>query len=272
MKKRIIALLLLLSALCAVTSCADNSSAEPPAGYNPSESDSAATTPAESNPAVSDPDDTADETDVPDENPRYIQFPLVSSDDTTSYVSLPDPAVDGPQLLEFFIVPAYNVDGELVSAFKLPIRENGQNNLQVITYKEKGKDTYGLIFMLESVCISEMDGTETRYVDMQCSSLGFVPDKMAYGIPNYYLLQGGDMVRFEYTDKNRQSMLARYKATNQVALERSKKLIQQYDDPEKYEYTILYSYIDGVETINTPVEEIPDFDFSLFNEYGFDHD
>jgi hypothetical protein len=159
-----------------------------------------------------------------------------------------------------------------VSAFKLPIRENGQNNLQVITYKEKGKGTYGLIFMLESVCVSEMDGTETCYVDMQCSSLGFVPDKMAYGIPNYYLLQGGDMVNFGYTDMNRQSMLARYKATNQVALERSKKLIQQYDDPEKYEYTVLYSYIDGVETVNTPVEELPDFDFSLFNEYGFDHD
>ena len=73
MKKRIIALLLLLSALCAVTSCADNSSAEPPAGYNPSESDSAATTPAESNPAVSDPDDTADETDAP------LKIPAISN-------------------------------------------------------------------------------------------------------------------------------------------------------------------------------------------------
>jgi hypothetical protein len=66
-------------------------------------------------------------------------------------------------------------------------------------------------------------------------------------------------------------MLARYKATNQVALERSKKLIHQYDDPEKYEYTILYSYIDGVETVNTPVESIPEFPFTLFNEYGFNN-
>ena len=39
-----------------------------------------------------------------------------------------------------------------------------------------------------------------------------------------------------------------------------------------YEFTVVYSYIDGVETVNTPVEEMPTFDFPVFNEYGFHHD
>ncbi len=277
MKKLILTLLLLLAVACTAAACADNSAIEPPAGNNPagnpSESTAASGASADTE-KPNTPADTAAETAVetaPTDDPRRIQFPLTSADDTTSYISLPDVNAGGPQLLEFFIEPALTVDSELVSAFKLPIRANGQNNLQVIAYKEKGKDTYGLIFMLESVYTTSIEGDELHGIDMQCSSLSFVPDKASLGIPNYYLLNGGDSVHIEFYESQRQSMLARYRNTNLAALERSENLIDKYRDTEKYEYTVLYSYIDGVETINTPVESIPEFPFTLFNEYGFNN-
>ncbi len=273
MKKLILTLLLLLAVVC-TAACADNSAVEPPAGNSPAGNNSTESTTDSRTPADTDTakTETTPETTVetaPTDDHRRIQVPLISADDTTSYISLPDVNAGSPQILEFFIETAYSVGSEFVSAFKLPFRANGENNLQVIAYKEKGKDTYGLIFMLESAYVQEIDGMDMQYVEMQCSSLGFVPDKMALGIPNYFLLNGGDSVQFAYNESQRESMLARYKATNQVALERSRQLIEKYSDTEKYEYTVLYSYIDGVETINTPVESIPEFPFAIFNEYGF---
>lgn len=276
MKKLILTLLLLLAVACTAAACADNSAVEPPAGNSPAGNNSTESTTDNRTPADTDTESTETTAETtpettPTDDPRRIQVPLISADDTTSYISLPDVNAGGPQLLEFFIEPALTVDSELVSAFKLPIRANGQNNLQVIAYKEKGKDTYGLIFMLESVYTTSIEGNELHGIDMQCSSLSFVPDKASLGIPNYYLLNGGDSVHIEFYESQRQSMLARYRNTNLAALERSENLIDKYRDTEKYEFTVLYSYIDGVETINTPVESIPEFPFAIFNEYGFNN-
>lgn len=212
---------------------------------------------------------TGEDTAVPHE-PRRLQFPLTSADDTAGYVLLPDLTDEKGGFLEFFIVPTDTDIPEPTSVFRLLLRADGETNMQVIRYQNE--KSYGFIFMQESSYVEDVEGVETRHVQMQCSRMGFVPDKtFVTPASRYYWMDGGDMVSFGYADINRQSMLARYKATNQVALERTKKLIQQYNDPEKYEYTILYSYIDGVETINTPVEEMPSFDFPIFNEYGFDN-
>jgi hypothetical protein len=40
-----------------------------------------------------------------------------------------------------------------------------------------------------------------------------------------------------------------------------------YNDLGSSEDTILYRYVDGEETVNTPVESIPDFPFTIFNSY-----
>ena len=277
MKKLIFTLLLLLAVVCTAAACADNSAIEPPAGNNPAgnPSESITESTAESGaPADTEKPDTAADTaaeTAPTDDPRRIQFPLTSADDTTSYVSLPDVNAGGPQLLEFFIEPALSIGSELVSAFKLPIRANGENNLQVIACTDREDGSYRLIFMLESVYSVEIEGRELHGIDMQCSSLSFVPDKIASGIPNYYLLDGGDSVHIEYHEDQRESMLNQHRNANRAALERSENLIDKYSDTEKYEYTVLYSYIDGVETINTPVESIPEFPFAIFNEYGFDN-
>lgn len=273
MKKLMITLLLLLAVVCTAAACADNSAIEPPAGNNPAGNTSESITESGA-PADTEKPDTAVETTAdttPTDDPRRIQFPLTSADDTTSYVSLPNVNAGSPQLLEFFIEPALSIGSELVSAFKLPIHTNGQNNLQVIACTDKEDGSYCLIFMREGAYVQTIDGMDMQYVEMQCSSLGFIPNKLAMGAPNYYHLDGGDSVHFGYAENQRESMLARYRSTNQVALERSEKLIGKYSDTEKYEYTVLYSYIDGVETVNTPVESIPEFPFALFNEYGFNN-
>ncbi len=271
MKKLILTLLLLLAVVCTAAACADNSGVEPPAGNHPGENTVDTRTPADTHtPNTETAAETAAET-APTDDPRRIQFPLTSADDTTSYVSLPDVNAGGPQLLEFFIEPALSIGSEPVSAFKLPIRENGQNNLQVIACTDKEDGSYCLIFMREGAYVQEVEGMDMQYVEMQCSSLGFIPDRLAIGAPNYYHLDGGDSVHFGYYETQRESMLARYRTTNQVALKRSEDLIDKYSDAERFEYTILYSYVDGVETVNTPVESIPEFPFAIFNEYGFNN-
>ena len=269
MKKLIFTLFLLLAVVC-TAACADNSAVEPPAGNSPAGNNPAeSTTPADTAKAET-AEETAAET-APSDTSRRIQFPLVSADDTTSYVALPDMNSEGPQLLEFFIQTELSVGSETVSAFKLPICENGQNNLQVIACTGKEDGSYRLIYMLESAYVQEVEGMDMQYVQMQCSSLTFIPNKVSVGAPSHYHLDGGDSVHFGYYEMQRQSTLARYQRTNRAALERSENLVYLYSNLEKYEYTVLYSCIDGVETVNTPVESIPEFPFTLVNEYGFDN-
>ena len=57
-------------------------------------------------------------------------------------------------------------------------------------------------------------------------------------------------------------------AIHMMYLEYAKEHINKFSDPEKYEYTVLYSYIDGVEVINTPVETLPEFPFTIFMSYN----
>ncbi|MBQ9151282.1 MAG: hypothetical protein IJX72_03455, partial [Clostridia bacterium] len=133
-------------------------------------------------------------------------------------------------------------------------------------------DTYGFIFMLESAYIDCPNGVETQFVRMECSSLGFVTDKtMTVPASRYYHMSGGGSAQFNYTAQNRSMTLAQHRNPNRTALDRTENLLAQYNQPETYDFTVLYSYIDGVEIINTPVESIPEFPFSLFNEYGFDN-
>jgi hypothetical protein len=215
-------------------------------------------------------DETTGEDTAAPQEPRRIQFPLTKADDTDSYVTLPDMTSDEPRVMEFFVLPTDTENPALTRAFRVVLPAEGQANIQVVSFYD-GK-TYGLLYMLENVYTGSFNGIETQFVLMECTSLGFFTDKtMTASATRYYHTSGGGSAQLQYTAQQRQSMLARYRHSNQVALTHSENLIDQHSNPEKYEYTILYSYIDGVETVNTPVESIPAFPFTLFNEYGFDN-
>ena len=158
-----------------------------------------------------------------------------------------------------------------MAAFRLLLRTDGETNVQVIHYRNE--DTYGFFYMHESSYVTDLDGIETRYVEMQASTLTFVTDRSYLNSTVYYYhADGGDSVRFGYSDAQRRSILAKYKNTNQVALGRVEDMLYKISKSGDYEFTVVYSYIDGVETVNTPAEEMPTFDFPVFNEYGFHHD
>lgn len=214
------------------------------------------------------PETEAETSPAPD--PHYIQFPLTGVNDTTSYVSLPDMNAEGPCAVEFFVLPTDTESPELTSALRLAFPSDGQTNIQVISFHDG--QTYGFVFMLETTHTQNAEGTETRFVRMECASLGFIPDKtMTVPATRYYHMSGGGSAQLNYTEQNRDRVLAQHRNPNRAARDRAESLFAQYDKPETYEYTILYSYIDGVETVNTPVESIPEFPFSIFNEYGFDN-
>ena len=209
-------------------------------------------------------------TDEPDES-RRLQFPLTGTDDTSSFLRLPDLQAPKGDLLEFCVYPTDTDSTDPVAAFRLLLRTDGETNVQVIHYRNE--DTYGFFYMHESSYVTNLDGIETRYVEMQASTLTFVTDRSYINSTVYYYhADGGDSVRFGYSDAQRQSILARYKNTNQVALGRVEDMLYKISKRGDYEFTVVYSYIDGVETVNTPAEEMPTFDFPVFNEYGFHHD
>ena len=211
-----------------------------------------------------------DTTGTPDES-RRLQFPLTGSDDTSSFLRLPDLQAPEGDLLEFCVYPTDTDSTDPVAAFRLLLRTDGETNVQVIHYRNE--DTYGFFYMHESSYVTDLDGIETRYVEMQASTLTFVTDRSYLNSTVYYYhADGGDSVRFGYSDAQRQSILARYKNTNEVALGRVEDMLYKISKRGDYEFTVVYSYIDGVETVNTPIEEMPTFDFPVFNEYGFHHD
>ena len=215
-------------------------------------------------------EDTTGTPDEPDE-PRRIQFPLTGADDTSSFLRLPDLQAPEGDLLEFCVYPTDTDSTDPVAAFRLLLRTDGETNVQVIHYRNE--DTYGFFYMHESSYVTDLDGIETRYVEMQASTLTFVTDRSSLNSTVYYYhADGGDSVRFGYSDAQRRSILARYKNTNEVALGRVEDMLYKISKRGDYEFTVVYSYIDGVETVNTPIEEMPTFDFPVFNEYGFYHD
>ena len=214
---------------------------------------------------------TSEDTTTTTDEPRRLQFPLTGSDDTSSFLRLPDLQAPEGDLLEFCVYPTDTDSTDPVAAFRLLLRTDGETNVQVIHYRNE--DTYGFFYMHESSYVTDLDGIETRYVEMQASTLTFVTDRSYLNSTVYYYhADGGDSVRFGYSDAQRRSILAKYKNTNQVALGRVEDMLYKISKSGDYEFTVVYSYIDGVETVNTPAEEMPTFDFPVFNEYGFHHD
>ncbi len=202
---------------------------------------------------------------------RYFQFPLVNAKDTTSYISLPDMTAEGEQAIEFFVVPSDTETPELTSAYKIHVSKDFPMNIQLVVIKSKEGEGACILYRMEKAQPDEYDMIEADgTVVLECCVLDF--DRTAeYGYYSRYYSSNdpnwGDY-RFTYVNGTKVSM-AKHR-NNLRYLEYAEYFIRSngYDDPEKYEYTVLYSYIDGVETVNTPSETLPEFPCTIFNAYN----
>ena len=205
------------------------------------------------------------------ESERYFQFPLLNAHDTTSYVSLPDMTADGPKVIEFFVIPDDTDPPALTSAGVFPMPANGETNVMVLVRTEPS-GYQSLLFLKESTFILNVDGEEVRYVNMIGAKL-MVSDHIFTGHIDYAYLHGGDAADFGYTEATKSYTLSYLKRTNDIALRHVSHLLSDYADfavEENCRLTVLYSYVNGVETINTPVDSIPEFNFDLFKQYGYE--
>lgn len=266
MKKIIPLVLLILTVVCTATACADNSTFEGSADSTPAAG-------LTQNSGIVDTEtvsDTTADTAVPSDDAHYFQFPLTDANDTTSYVSVSEAADGEFKILEFLVLPTDTDTQELTDAFRVVFPDSERANIQVISFK--AGESYGFIYMMESAYIDRPDGIETQFVRMECAPIWFRNQKTETAAGRYYVMgDGGGSANFQYTAKDRKARLASNRMPNITALDRSESVIEKYNDPDRYEFTIVYSYVDGVETINTPVESIPEFPFTIFNEYGFDN-
>ena len=221
-------------------------------------------------------EDTAAESDTDAAEPpsgleseRYFQFPLLNAHDETSYVSLPDMAADGPKAIELFVVPDDTESPTLTSAgvFRLPI--SGETNVMVIAATSSTGDQ-SLLYLQDSSYVSMVDGEETRYVHMVGANLYVFDIIGTPGQIDYAFLHGGGSADFRYTEDTKSIALRYNERPNDVALKHVERLISEYSEREDCTFTILYSYVNGVETINTPVESVPEFHFELFKQYGYE--
>ena len=203
--------------------------------------------------------ETEAETEAPDLS--YFQFPLTSADDTTSYVSITDPYGDGRKTIEFFVLPQDKKDPELKSVLKFIAPQYGEANIQIVSFKTE--TDYGFIYVYEKVITDDpylnpgeihvtMEGYRLRF--NQSGKYSFSPE---YDSRTCYIR----------CKENKKVPLTQYKY-NVSLLNRAEDLLANYANMEGCELTVLYRYVDGEETINQPVESMPDFPFTIFNSYN----
>ena len=210
-------------------------------------------------------EDTAEGTAEP-EVLRYFQFPLRTSQDTTSYVSVPDLTKESNGPIEFFVLPSDTDNPELVNAYTLYVSKEFPMNLQLIAFKSE--DSYGILYMMEKAQPFPQGGNPNeRVIGLDWCCLYFNGTEAGgYYIRDYGYDSSLGSYHFVHTEGEKVSVAA-YKS-NDAYLRKAEKFISNYSDASRYEYTVLYSYIDGVEIVNTPVEALPEFSFDIFNTYN----
>ena len=196
---------------------------------------------------------------------RYFQFPLLSARDTLSYVSVPDLNNEPNGAVEFFIHPYGAESPDLISVYKLNISKKFPMNMQVVSVKSD--KFYGILYMMEKAQPDTQDivwGYD-GIAGIECYILYF------YNSGDIYFSRDADYDAnygcYDFGYKEGQKVSITQYRTYQYYLRKAEKLIESCSDASRFEYTVLYSYIDGVETVNQPVESIPEFPFSIWKEY-----
>ena len=208
------------------------------------------------------------ETDTPAEPEvlRYFQFPLRGSNDTTSYVSIPDMVNEPSGPIEFFVLPSDTDTPELTEAYKLYISKSFPMNIQLIAFKSE--TSYGILYVMDKAQpFPQGNNSENRVIGLECYSIYFDGTESGGYYSIYADSDSEKGCHYFESAEGKKVSVAQYKV-NQGYVRRAEDFIDDYSDLSKYEYTVLYSYIDGVETINQPVESLPVFPFSIFNAYN----
>lgn len=207
---------------------------------------------------------------------RYLQVPLTDPNDPASYVSLPDLSAEGYPKLAFFT--PVGEENTLREVFTLPISTKGEQNILVLLCEGiidpsyQTGSSYFMLYFVESTFVEEVDGTEQRTVQMRCGRVDFydtpmpVPsgDSVSY---THYHVDKTASASVTYSEANRDRVLASNRHNNLSVLDQADELLFEYGK-ETYELTVLYSSMNGVETVHTPVESLPDFPYELFRTHA----
>ena len=209
--------------------------------------------------------------DVIPELDDLMAAPLVSADDTESFVRIPYLSQGMGGLIEFFVLPKGASDAsELVSTYGCAFPEDSETNLLVVGV-EKSATEYCILYLMEKSGVTEINGIETRYVEMLCTEMIFLRDKtLSPTGTTYYRLQNTSSAGFQYTDQQRESILAFNRHDSLNALTHAEDLLDRYKKATDYKYTVIYSYSNqsAEELAMAHIPELPEFNFEIFREYG----
>ncbi len=205
---------------------------------------------------ASDESETEAESEAPDLS--YFQFPLTGADDTTSYVSITDSGNDGCKTVNFLV----SSPSGLSSVLTLATPKNSEANIQIVAFKTDTQ--YGFVYMYERVVTGDLLTGEGEEITVMMEGYHLRFDKAG----NVFFNPDRNTRTCHFTgNKEKTVTLAQYRY-NEAMLGRVQDIRDAYNDLGSCEYTILYRYVDGEETVNTPVESIPDFPFTIFNGYN----
>ena len=209
--------------------------------------------------------------DVIPELDGLMAAPLVSADDTESFVRIPYLSQGMGGMIEFFVLPEGASDAsELVSTYACDFPEDCETNLLVVGV-EKSPTEYCVLYLMEKSGITEADGEEARYVEMLCTEMIFLHDKaLSPTGTTYYFTQNTSSAGFQYTDQRRDSILASNRHDSLNALTHAEDLLGRYKNATDYKYTVIYSYSNqsAEELDMAHIPELPEFNFEIFREYG----
>ena len=214
------------------------------------------TFPQETEETVSDESEAEEETEAPDLS--YFQFPLTGADDTTSYVSITDLGNNGCKTVEFLVKGSSG----LSSILTLATPKNSEANIQIVAFKTDTQ--YGFVYMYERVVTGDLLTGEGEEITVMMEGYHLRFDKAG----NVFFNPDATTRTCHFTGNPEKTVtLAQYRY-NEAMLGRVQDIRDAYNNLGSCEYTVLYRYVDGEETVNTPVESIPEFPFTIFNGYS----
>ena len=201
-------------------------------------------------------------------NGMLEQYPLLSPDDTKSYVVLPELMSGKETVVAFYILPTDLPDPTHTNILQYTIPENSTVNLQIVAV-EKSPEEYCFLFMMEYLEERWVDGEETYRVVMTCGEFQFFESTQLSGAADaYYTVREHQFVELFYTLPTMQSVIDENRDRSLEALNKAQTWLADYTEDAGYTYTVLYGWNKDGEIIKTPVNWIPTFLFDLYRDYG----
>lgn len=201
-------------------------------------------------------------------NGMLEQYPLLSPDDTASYVVLPELMSGTETAVAFYILPTDLPDPAHINVLQYTIPENSTVNLQIVAV-EKSPEEYCFLFMMEYLEECWVDGEEAYRVVMTCGEFQFFESTQLSGAADaYYTVREQQFVELFYTLPTMQSVIDENRDRSLEALNKAQTWLADYTEDAGYTYTVLYGWNKDGEVIKTPVNWIPSFLFDLYRDYG----